>query len=166
MVWGPKLLNNKQNHSLSALYLIYLHLYLHRYVFACACACVCRCTFMHLCIHMCVYICVPVLYLCLPEVPLRMICFEYWRLFFLLKVSAEAVKRYRSERLESAMEKRRQHLDVKAATTWEESPQKCGREWYWQGSAGLARVTIGMRAWRKLGALSDMPFKHPSSHGW
>lgn len=101
MVWGPKLLNNKQNHSLSALYLIYLHLYLHRYVFACACACVCRCTFMHLCIHMCMYICVPVLYLCLPEVPLRMICFEYWRLFFLLKVSAEAVKRYRSENLTS-----------------------------------------------------------------
>lgn len=41
--------------------------------------------------------------------------------------SAEAFC-HRSERLESAMEKRRQHLDAKAATRWEESPQKCRRE--------------------------------------
>lgn len=91
-----------KDYSLSTFYLIYtlalihscewmcMYVYVHLYICTCVCAHACLC-----------------LYLWLPEVPLRVICFEFWLLFwvsfffFLLKVSAEAVKRYRSENITS-----------------------------------------------------------------
>lgn len=71
--------------------------YLHVNVHVCAYASVST----HISVCVCVCVC-----LWLPEVPSRVICFEYWRLFwwrlfFLLKVSTEAVKRYRSEHITS-----------------------------------------------------------------
>lgn len=56
------------------------------------------------------------------------------------------------------MEKRRQHLDMKAAKTREESPRQCHREQYWQDLDGLARGTIGMGFGKDLEHFEIIPF--------
>lgn len=95
-----------KDHSLSTLQLIYLHLYLHWYIFVCECTCVYAYVhFMHLCTCTCV--CVSAFVSLAPRSPIESDLF--WILmpvlgepsFFLLKVSAEAVKRYRSENITS-----------------------------------------------------------------